>query len=59
VRALREAGYDPARYVAASAELARVIDLIEAGFFSLGEPERSRATTPSPLTRARSGACDR
>jgi glycogen phosphorylase len=38
----RQAGYDPAKAIAASPRLADVLSLIESGFFSFGEPERFR-----------------
>jgi starch phosphorylase len=40
VGALWQKGYDPKRFIAASPELARAVDMIESGFFSLGDPER-------------------
>jgi glycogen phosphorylase len=39
---LRAEGYDSSAYIARSPELKEVLDLIEAGFFSFGEPERFR-----------------
>ncbi len=38
----RQAGYDPAKAIAASPRLADVLSLIESGFFSFGEPDRFR-----------------
>jgi starch phosphorylase len=35
-------GYDPQVHIQRSRELAEVLDLIESGFFSFGEPERFR-----------------
>jgi len=42
VTGLRRAGYDPRVSIARSPDLAEVLDLVESGFFSLGEPERFR-----------------
>jgi starch phosphorylase len=39
---LRAAGYDPQAFIARSDDLREVLDLIESGFFSFGEPERFR-----------------
>ncbi|MDB4972280.1 MAG: glycogen/starch/alpha-glucan phosphorylase [Myxococcaceae bacterium] len=43
VQALHASGYDPRRYIAKSPELARVIDLLESGFFSFGDSDRYAA----------------
>ena len=43
VAALRHAGYDPKRYIQASPDLAEAIELIESGFFSLGDRDRYKA----------------
>ncbi len=40
VAALWHEGYDPKRFIAASPELTRAVDMIASGFFSLGDPER-------------------
>ncbi|MES1171845.1 MAG: glycogen/starch/alpha-glucan phosphorylase [Bacteroidota bacterium] len=40
VDAVRAGGYDPAPYIARSPALSQALDLIESGFFSLGDPER-------------------
>ena len=40
VRELRARGYNPASYIARSPRLAEALDLIESGFFSLGDPTR-------------------
>jgi starch phosphorylase len=43
VAALRNAGYDPKPYIAASPALAEAIELLESGFFSLGDKDRYKA----------------
>jgi glycogen phosphorylase len=43
VAALRARGYDPAAFIAQNKELARVVSLLEEGFFSFGEPCRYRS----------------
>jgi starch phosphorylase len=43
VAALRQAGYDPQRYIEASPALSEAIELIESGFFSLGDRDRYKA----------------
>jgi starch phosphorylase len=43
VDALRRSGYDPARFIDQSPQLARVLRLVDSGFFSLGEPRRYAA----------------
>jgi starch phosphorylase len=40
VQELGRRGYDPKTFIAASAELSRVIELLESGFFSFGEADR-------------------
>lgn len=40
VKVVRDSGYEPAAYIERSPALAAAIDLIESGFFSLGEPTR-------------------
>jgi starch phosphorylase len=50
VVALRRSGYDPSAYIARSPELAEVLNLIDSGFFSFGEPERF-----APITQALRG----
>jgi starch phosphorylase len=47
LRALREAGYDPAGYAAADGELGRVLQMIGEGFFAPDDPGRYR-----PLVQA-------
>ncbi len=42
VQALWRRGYVPEAFIAQSAELARVVDLLDSGFFSFGDPERYR-----------------
>ena len=43
VTALRQTGYDPTPYIAASPALAEAIELIGSGFFSLGDNNRYKA----------------
>jgi len=43
VTALRQSGYDPAPYIAASPALAEALELIGSGFFSLGDNNRYKA----------------
>jgi starch phosphorylase len=43
VAALRQTGYDPAPYIAASPALAEALELIGSGFFSLGDNNRYKA----------------
>jgi starch phosphorylase len=50
VAALRRSGYDPNQYIARSPDLAEVLNLIDSGFFSFGEPERF-----APITAALRG----
>lgn len=45
VIALRQAGYHPAAFIEKSQPLREVIELIESGFFSPGEPDRFRDVT--------------
>jgi starch phosphorylase len=40
VTRLRREGYEPRSFIARSRELGGVLDLVESGFFSLGEPDR-------------------
>ena len=40
VRDLWRVGYDPGRFIAGSPELAKAIELLESGFFCLGDPGR-------------------
>ncbi len=42
VQALSRRGYTPAASIAESSRLGRVLELIESGFFSFGDPERYR-----------------
>jgi len=42
VKALAKRGYEPGHYIGQSAELGRVLSLLETDFFSLGEPTRYR-----------------
>jgi starch phosphorylase len=42
VGALRAAGYDPGAFISESPALREVLDLIESGFFSFGDPDRFR-----------------
>lgn len=43
VEAVRAQGYDPRHYIARSPALAQALELIESGFFSLGNPDRFAA----------------
>jgi glycogen phosphorylase len=45
VQALRNSGYNPATFIERSPMLREVLELIESGFFSPGEPERFRDIT--------------
>ncbi|MDB4986737.1 MAG: glycogen/starch/alpha-glucan phosphorylase, partial [Myxococcaceae bacterium] len=40
VQTLSRTGYDPKKYIAHNPELARVIELLESGFFSFGDRDR-------------------
>lgn len=47
VQALKASGYNPATFIERSPMLREVIELIESGFFSPGEPDRFRDITES------------
>jgi glycogen phosphorylase len=58
VAEVRRAGYSPGSAIDRSPALRHVLDLIDSGFFSLGEPERFHAVTDALRTTDRFLVCE-